>query len=88
MPQRIAIVLQTPKDQHSSVFLTYTVLAKELMRQGHQVAIVTPQDFTIARRTAGRWTPFVYPSVVARWMHRAACGNGLGSTALVWRSMR
>jgi glycosyltransferase involved in cell wall biosynthesis len=72
MPQRIAIVLQTPKDQHSSVFLTYQVLAKELMRQGHQVAIVTPQDFTWARRTAGRWNPFVYPSVVARWMRRHA----------------
>ncbi len=63
---RIAIVLQTPKDRHSSVYLTYQSLARELTHQGHQVAIVTPQDFPLARKTAGRWTPLIYPWIVVR----------------------
>jgi len=71
-PKRIAIVLQTPKDEHSSVFITYQDLAVELTRQGHQVAIVTPQDFPLSRRAAGRWTPLVYPLAIARWMRRHA----------------
>jgi glycosyltransferase involved in cell wall biosynthesis len=71
-PKRIAIVLQTPKDQHSSVFLTYQDLAIELTRRGHQVAVVTPQDFSTSRRMSGRWTPLVYPIVIAQWMRRYA----------------
>ena len=38
----IAIVLQTPKDQQSSVLLTSQDLAAELKRSGHHVTIVTP----------------------------------------------
>jgi glycosyltransferase involved in cell wall biosynthesis len=68
----IAIVLQTPRDQHSSVFLTYQALASELMRQGRHVAIVTPHDLPVSRRAAGRWTPLVYPVAVARWVSRHA----------------
>ncbi len=71
------------------MFLTYTVLAKELMRQGHQVAIVTPQDFPWARRTAGRWTPLVYPSVVARWVrrHAAECDLAVFHSYAGWRAV-
>jgi glycosyltransferase involved in cell wall biosynthesis len=68
--QRIAIVLQTPNDQHSSVYLTYQALAAELTRRGHTVSILTPQDFPTATRFAGRWTPIVYPLVVGGWMRR------------------
>jgi glycosyltransferase involved in cell wall biosynthesis len=65
---RIAIVLQTPRDPHSSVYLTYQALAAELNRRGHQAAILTPNDFRGA--SAGRWTPIVYPWTIARWMRR------------------
>lgn len=65
---RIAIVLQTPRDPHSSVFLTYQALAAELNRRGHRTEILTPDDFPGAG--AGRWTPIVYPWKIARWMRR------------------
>jgi glycosyltransferase involved in cell wall biosynthesis len=65
---RIAIVLQTPRDPQSSVFLTYQALAAELIRRGHQTTILTPNDFP--RAAAGRWTPIVYPWTIARWMRR------------------
>jgi glycosyltransferase involved in cell wall biosynthesis len=65
---RIAIVLQTPRDPHSSVFLTYQALAAELERRGHPTEILTPNDFPGAG--AGRWTPIVYPWKIARWMRR------------------
>jgi glycosyltransferase involved in cell wall biosynthesis len=63
----IAILLQTPRDQHSSVFLTYQALSAELVRRGHAVSILTPQDFPIAGRMPGRLTPLAYPLAVARW---------------------
>ena len=63
---RIAIVLQTPKDQHSS-FISLQSLARELTRQGHQVAIVTHRS-SARRKTAGRLTPLIYPWIVSRWM--------------------
>ncbi|HET7218227.1 MAG TPA: glycosyltransferase family 4 protein [Vicinamibacterales bacterium] len=74
MAKKIAIVLQTPRDQHSSVLLTYSALSAELMRRGHAVSVFTPEDFPGARRFPGRLAPFVYPIAVARWMrrHRAA----------------
>ena len=64
--KKIAIVLQTPKDQQSSVLLTYQDLAAELARRGHVVTIVTPEDFPASRRAAGRFTPLVYPFVDSR----------------------
>jgi len=54
------------------VLITYQSLAAELMRLGHMVSVVTPQDFTASRRTAGRWTPLVYPTAIAFWMRRHA----------------
>ena len=68
----IAILLQTPTDQQSSVLLTSQDLAAELGRRGHQVTIVTPDDFPSSRRVAGRLTPLVYPFVVRRWMRQHA----------------
>jgi glycosyltransferase involved in cell wall biosynthesis len=86
---RIAIVLQTPKDQHSSVYLTYQGLARELTHQGHQVAIITPQDFPLARRTAGRFTPLIYPWIVARWMrmHAKSCDLVVFHSYSGWRAV-
>jgi glycosyltransferase involved in cell wall biosynthesis len=66
---RIAIVLQTPRDPHSSVFLTYQALAAELRGRGHEASIHTPDDLPGAGG-AGRWTPLVYPWRVARWLRR------------------
>jgi glycosyltransferase involved in cell wall biosynthesis len=68
--RKIAIVLQTPKDRHSSVLLTYEDLAVELSRRGHLVTIVSPDDFPESRRAAGRLTPLVYPFVVRGWIRR------------------
>ena len=48
------------------MFLTYQALAAELIRRGHQAAILTPNDFPGA--ATGRWTPIVYPWTIARWM--------------------
>jgi len=86
---RVAIVLQTPKDQHSSVYLTYQGLARELTARGHQVAIVTPQDFPLARRTAGRWTPLIYPLIVGRWMrrHAVSCDIAIFHSYAGWRAV-
>lgn len=70
--KRIAIVLQTPRDQHSAVLITYQSLAAELVRLGHAVSIITPQDFAVARRWGGRWTPLVYPIVIGQWMRKRA----------------
>ena len=70
--RKIVIVLQTPKDQQSSVLLTAQDLATELARRGHLVTIVTPDDFPSSRRVAGRLTPLVYPFVVRRRMRQHA----------------
>ncbi len=80
--KKIAIVLQTPKDQQSSVLLTYQDLANELARRGHLVTIVTPDDFPSSRRVAGRFTPLVYPFIVQRWMRR----HGVDCDVVVFHS--
>jgi glycosyltransferase involved in cell wall biosynthesis len=68
--KRIAIVLQTPNDQHSSVYQTYKALSQEMTRRGHLVSIVTPKDVPGARRFSGRWTPIAYPLAVRQWIRR------------------
>jgi glycosyltransferase involved in cell wall biosynthesis len=70
LAKKIAIVLQTPRDRHSSVFLTYAALSAELTRRGHAISVLTPEDFPWARRFAGRLTPLVLPVSVAIWMRR------------------
>jgi glycosyltransferase involved in cell wall biosynthesis len=86
--QRIAIVLQTPRDRHSAVLITYQNLAAELVRLGHAVSIITPQDFAIARRWGGRWTPLVYPIVIGQWMrrHAAECDLVVFHSYAGWRA--
>jgi glycosyltransferase involved in cell wall biosynthesis len=71
VPTRIAIVLQTPKDPHSSVFITYQALADEIARRGSSASIFTPQDFPSTFSGSGRLTPVLYPLTIARWMRRA-----------------
>jgi glycosyltransferase involved in cell wall biosynthesis len=66
----VAIVLQTPRDPHSSVFITYRALADEIGRRGHTATIVTPQDFPSASRR-GRLTPLLYPLTIARWLRKS-----------------
>jgi glycosyltransferase involved in cell wall biosynthesis len=67
---RFAIILQTPRDQHSSVYLTYQALTAEIASRGHVATILTPQDFPWARRAGGRFTPLVHPLAVAQWVAR------------------
>lgn len=69
-PFRFAVVLQTPKDPHSAVYLTYQTLATALERLGHSVEIVSPNDFAVLRGVSGRWVPLLYPLAIAGWMHR------------------
>jgi glycosyltransferase involved in cell wall biosynthesis len=80
--KKIAIVLQTPKDQQSSILLTYQDLANELARRGHLVTIVTPDDFPSSGRGAGRFTPLVFPFAVQRWMRQ----HGLDCDVVVFHS--
>jgi len=66
--RRFAIVLQTPKDPQSAIYIGYGALAGALRALGHHVDIVAPGDFPATRRLAGRWVPLLYPFVVAQWM--------------------
>jgi glycosyltransferase involved in cell wall biosynthesis len=67
---RFAVVLQTPKDPQSAVYIGYQMLAVELERLGHSVEIVSPADFPAVRRMNGRWVPLAYPFAIAGWMYR------------------
>jgi len=67
---RFAVVLQTPKDPQSAVYISYQMLAVELERLGHSVEIVSPADFPAMRRMKGRWVPLAYPFAIAWWMRR------------------
>jgi glycosyltransferase involved in cell wall biosynthesis len=67
---RLAVVLQTPKDPQSAVYIGYQMLGAELERLGHSVQIISPIDFHAVRRMKGRWVPLAYPFVIAWWMHR------------------
>jgi glycosyltransferase involved in cell wall biosynthesis len=67
-PLRIAIVIQTPKDQQSAVYIGYQSLASALEALHHSVAILAPSDFPAVRRLSGKWTPLVYPLAIASWL--------------------
>jgi glycosyltransferase involved in cell wall biosynthesis len=67
---RFAVVMQTPRDPQSAVYIGYQGLAAALARLGHSVEIVSPGDFRAVARLGGRWVPLVYPVAVARWLHR------------------
>jgi glycosyltransferase involved in cell wall biosynthesis len=67
-PQRLAIVIHTPKDQQSAVYIGYQSLAAALEKLGHSITIVGPSDFPAAARFSGRWTPLVYPIAIASWL--------------------
>lgn len=69
-PLRFAVVMQTPKDPQSAVYIGYQSLAAALARLGHSVEIVSPADFRAVARLGGRWVPLVYPVAIARWLHR------------------
>ena len=65
---RFAVVLQTPKDQQSAVYIGYQSLAEGLEHLNHLVTIVAPSDFPRVARLSGRWTPLVYPLALASWL--------------------
>src|SRR3982750_2780678 len=65
---RFAIVLQTPKDEQSAVYIGYQSLARGLEQLNHSVTIVAPSDFPRLARLSGRWTPLVYPLALASWL--------------------
>jgi glycosyltransferase involved in cell wall biosynthesis len=82
LTRRIAIVLQTPRDRHSSVFLTYEALAAELGSRGYHVTLLTPADFPALARLGGRLTPLAYPVAVAGWVRR----TGSSADVLIFHS--
>ena len=67
MSLRFAAVLQTPKDEHSAVYISYRALAEHLAAAGCQLDILTPNDLNLQPRY-GRLVPLVYPVIVRRWI--------------------
>jgi len=67
-PLRFGVVIQTPRDPQSAVYIGYQSLAAALERQGHSVAIVSPADFRPLTRLGGRWVPLAYPFAIASWV--------------------
>jgi glycosyltransferase involved in cell wall biosynthesis len=72
-PRRCAVVLQTPRDPHSAVYMSYLTLGAALEARGHSLEILCPADFASMRRWHGRWVPLAYPFAIASWLrqHRA-----------------
>ena len=66
---RFAVVIQTPKDEQSAVYIGYQAIAAALENQGHSVTILAPADVRPLDRVSGRWVPFVYPVAIASWLH-------------------
>lgn len=64
---RFAVVIQTPRDEHSAVYIGYKSLVAALESQGHSVTILAPSDFPSLARFSGRWTPLLYPLAIAWW---------------------
>jgi glycosyltransferase involved in cell wall biosynthesis len=64
---RIAVLLQTPRDEHSAVFLAYKALADHLAGRGASLEIIAPSDL-LPSVNSGRFTPFIYPVLVKRWV--------------------
>lgn len=67
---RFAVVLQTPKDPHSAVYMGYQSLVLALEGLGHSAEILSPADFGVLQRMPGRWVPLAYPFVIASWLRR------------------
>lgn len=67
---RFAVVLQTPKDPQSAIYIGYESLGRELRDAGHSLTMFAPSDFPALRSVAGRWVPVVYPVAVAAWLCR------------------
>lgn len=67
-PLRCAVVIQTPKDPQSAVYIGYRALTEVLERLGHTVEVVSPGDFPAIARMNGRWVPLAYPFAIARWL--------------------
>lgn len=69
-PLRFAVVIQTPRDEQSAVYIGYRALATALEGLGHSVEILSPGDFPTITRLNGRWVPLAYPLAIARWLRR------------------
>ena len=65
---RLAVVIQTPKDPQSAVYIGYQSLASAFESLHHSVTIVAPSDFPAVARFNARWTPIVYPIAIASWL--------------------
>lgn len=75
--RRCALVLQTPKDPQSAVYMSQLSLGAALERRGYSVEIVAPSDFASLRRFGGRWVPLLYPVAIASWLARRRGAFGL-----------
>lgn len=69
-PLRFAVVMQTPRDPQSAVYIGYRALATALESLGHSVEILSPGEFPTIARLNGRWVPLAYPLAIARWLRR------------------
>lgn len=69
-PLRFAVVIQTPRDPQSAVYIGYQSLGTALERLGHSVELVSPGDFPAIARMHGRWVPLAYPVAIAWWLYR------------------
>ncbi len=79
---RVAVVIQTPRDEHSAVYIGYKSLVTALESQGHSATILAPSDFPSLARFSGRWTPLLYPLAIAWW----ARGHGRGFDLVMFHS--
>jgi glycosyltransferase involved in cell wall biosynthesis len=64
----ILFVIHVPKIPNTSVYQDYCQRVAFLEEQGHQAAILAPQDFPMFRRWHTRWLPLLYPFSVARYL--------------------
>jgi glycosyltransferase involved in cell wall biosynthesis len=69
---RVAVVLHTPADPQSAVYISYTSLRTELEGRGGSLRMLTPNSFPRLQHAAARWMPLWYPVAVARWVRSHA----------------
>lgn len=67
---KVLFVIHTPKDPLTAVYGNVIQRGQFLSEQGHQVQIVTPDDFSFLSRVSIRWYILFYPLILAVWLLR------------------
>jgi glycosyltransferase involved in cell wall biosynthesis len=65
---RALFVIHTPKDPQTAVFKVVAEHAKALQARGHNVRILAPEDFAIARLAGPRFNPLLFPVLLTIWL--------------------